>query len=57
MRRCGPPRSFGFEIPLPPDTLFAIAVHAVQVLHGALQSPAISHVTRYVGADAGSEAA
>lgn len=56
-RRCGPPRSFAFEISLPPITLFATAVHAVQVLYGALQPPAISHVPTPVGTSMGREAA
>ena len=47
---------YAFEIPLPPDTLFAIAVHAVQVVYGALRSPAASDVDTPVGAATGSSA-
>jgi len=45
-----------FEIPLPPDTLFAIAVHAVQVVYNALRSHAASDVDTPVGAAMGSSA-
>jgi hypothetical protein len=56
-RQCGSPRSFAFEISLPPNTLFATAVHAVQVLYGALQAPAMSRVPTLVGTAMGREAA
>jgi hypothetical protein len=54
--RCGAPRTFAFEIPLPRDALFAIAVHAVQVVYSALGTSGMAHATTPAGAVAGSDA-
>ena len=56
-RRCDDARSYAFEIPLPPDTRLATAIHAAQSLYAELSSPAISHVPAQVGAGVGSDAA